>query len=97
MKTALPFPVNWPIAYLAFWFWLTETLYFGLNWWPDSVAELLADGIVFLLVGLAIAFGPPVKPRLTLTRVLTKEHRLLSVMIAHDGQVEVVHGKDVQL
>lgn len=97
MKSILPFPVNWPIAYLAFWFWLTETLYFGLNWWPDSIPELIADGVVFLLVAMAIAFGPPVKPRLTLCRVLTRESRLLSVMITHDGQVDVVHGQDIQL
>lgn len=93
---AFPWPINWPIAYLAGWFWIVETLYFGFNWIPDSAAELLADGIVFLLVGLSLAFGTPVKPRLTITRVLGREQKCIGLMVMHNGDVDVVNGKDLQ-
>ncbi|MGH8032251.1 MAG: hypothetical protein ACREO8_07785 [Luteimonas sp.] len=42
--SAFPFRVNWAIAYLAGWFWMLETLYFGFNWEPNSAAEVVCDG-----------------------------------------------------
>lgn len=92
-----PFPVNWPIAYLAAWFWLCETLYFGLNWTPDSAAEVIADGIVFLLAALALAFGTPVKPRITIHRVLGPERKCLGITVMHNGDVDVIKSQDLSL
>jgi len=91
-----PLPINWPIAYLAGWFWLLETLYFGFNWMPESAAEILADGIVFLLVGLALPFGTPVKPRLTIRRLLGQAHTPIGLVVTYNGDVEVIRGEDLQ-
>lgn len=46
--------MNTQILFLAVVFWVMENSYFGWNWKPQSDAELLADGIVLVLLALAI-------------------------------------------
>jgi len=42
---------------MAFAFAVWENMYFGHNWFPASDAELMADGLVLVLVALAIVAG----------------------------------------
>lgn len=45
------------IAILTLMFWWWENQHFGWNVRPGSDAELIADGIVFVLFALAIVAG----------------------------------------
>jgi len=45
------------ISIMAFAFAVWENMYFGHNWFPASDAELMADGLVLVLVALAIVAG----------------------------------------
>lgn len=47
--------MNGPILFMAIVFWLGETSYFGWNWGPKSDAEMICDGIAFLLLALAFS------------------------------------------
>lgn len=51
--------INWWIAFIAIWFWLIETAYFGWNASPGSDAELICDGLALLIFAIAIAAGRP--------------------------------------
>jgi hypothetical protein len=42
------------ILVLAFIWWWHQNHYFGWSAWPKSDAELMADGITFLLVAVAM-------------------------------------------
>jgi hypothetical protein len=44
---------NWPIAIIALAFFVSENVYFGWNSYPQSDAELIADGLVCLIFALA--------------------------------------------
>lgn len=46
--------MNWPIFALAMFFGIVETRYFGWNLFPQSPAEVICDGIVCLLMALAL-------------------------------------------
>jgi hypothetical protein len=46
--------MNWWIFFLAIAFWIEENNYFGWNMIPASQAELIADGIVILIVAIAM-------------------------------------------
>ncbi|QNQ62478.1 hypothetical protein IB024_01595 [Brucella sp. 6810] len=46
--------MNWTIVFFTAAFWLHQNIYFGWNRQPQSHAELLADGIVYLLAALAV-------------------------------------------
>lgn len=39
---------------LATVYWVLENRYFGWNWSPQSPEEVIADGIVVLLCGMAV-------------------------------------------
>ena len=41
--------INWMRVFVAFLWWFEETAYFGWNAYPHSIAELFADGLVFVL------------------------------------------------
>ena len=43
------------ILLFAFVFWFHETSYFGWNFTPQSSAELICDGIVWVMVCIGIA------------------------------------------
>jgi len=45
--------MNIQLIFLAILYAFTETAYFGWNWSPQSDAEVIADGIVFLLFATA--------------------------------------------
>jgi hypothetical protein len=47
--------MSWSIVAIALLWGILENCYFGWNWLPGSDAELIADGIGFLL--WALAFG----------------------------------------
>ena len=51
--------VNIPIWILASLFGLWETAYFGWNGWPHSDAEIICDGIAFLIFALAFEKARP--------------------------------------
>jgi len=42
------------ILFISIIFWLLETSYFGWNWSPQSPSEVVCDGIVAILVSLAV-------------------------------------------
>lgn len=46
--------MNLPIVLLAFFFFWMESQYFGWNSKSQSEAELICDGIVFLIFALAL-------------------------------------------
>lgn len=50
--------VNWSVFFLAVVFSLMANRYFGWNWKPESDAELICDGIVFLLAALSFMRSP---------------------------------------
>lgn len=43
------------IAGLAILFWWHQNQFFGWNWKPQSAAEVLADGLVAVLLAISIA------------------------------------------
>lgn len=43
------FSINWVRILVAVLWWFEETAYFGWNAKPSSIAELFADGLVFVL------------------------------------------------
>lgn len=43
------------LYFIAIWFWMTETQYFGWNLMPKSDAEVICDGIALVLLAIAIA------------------------------------------
>lgn len=45
--------MNWTVFLIACIFGWIETNHFGWSWAPKSDAELIADGIVFLIIALA--------------------------------------------
>lgn len=45
--------VNWPVFWTGQLWWLTETAHYGWNALPQSDAELICDGIAFLIFALA--------------------------------------------
>ena len=45
--------MNWTIMFFALCFNLIETAYFGWNFTPHSDAELICDGICFLIGAMA--------------------------------------------
>ena len=45
--------INWPIFWLGNIFGLLETAHFGWNFTAQSDAEMVCDGITFLIVALA--------------------------------------------
>lgn len=50
--------VNWLVFFTGQLFWLIETTHFGWNAFPESDAEVICDGIVFLITALAF-ISPP--------------------------------------
>jgi hypothetical protein len=42
------------IFLLAFLYWFIENNFFGWNMFPQSEAELIADGIVMLILAIAV-------------------------------------------
>lgn len=46
--------INWWRAFMAACFFVAQNKHFGWNAWPQSDAELIADGITFLLFALSI-------------------------------------------
>ena len=46
--------MNWWIFWISFVFFIAENNHFGWNWKPKSDAELIADGIVLLILALSI-------------------------------------------
>jgi hypothetical protein len=46
--------MKFPIAFIAFVFFWMENEYFGWNGKPQSEAELICDGIVFLIFALSL-------------------------------------------
>lgn len=50
--------LNKPVAIIAGVWWLMETAYFGWNASPQSLAELVADGVALVLLAYAYACGP---------------------------------------
>ena len=44
--------------FVAVVFWVHANQYFGWNWSPKSAEEVLADGIVMLLLALSISPHP---------------------------------------
>jgi hypothetical protein len=45
--------MSYPRLFVAIAFYLHENNYYGWNRWPQSDAELIADGIVCVLIALA--------------------------------------------
>jgi hypothetical protein len=45
-------------VFVAFLWWFEETAYFGWNAHPHSIAELFADGLVFVLWASAFRVTP---------------------------------------
>jgi hypothetical protein len=45
--------MNWWIFFFAVLFWIAENNYFGWNLLPKSDAELIADGIVMIILAIA--------------------------------------------
>lgn len=39
-------------------FWVMENRYFGWNWTPQSAEEVIADGIVVLILAISILANP---------------------------------------
>ena len=46
--------MNWSILFLSFLFWINQNTFFGWNRTPQSSSEVLADGIVFILVAMSV-------------------------------------------
>lgn len=44
--------IHWTRTILAFVYAFVETSYFGWNRWPKSDAEVLAEGIAFVLIAM---------------------------------------------
>lgn len=49
-----PYMSGWRL-FIAAVFWVSQNRYYGWHWMPQSDGELIADGIVMLLLALAIA------------------------------------------
>lgn len=58
--------VNWPIVVIGLLWWAMETMYFGNNARPNSVAELFADGMTLCIYAMAFAFPPKEKAEITI-------------------------------
>ena len=46
--------IDWRIWFIAGFFGLVETAYFGWNLTPQSEAELICDGITFVILALGL-------------------------------------------
>jgi hypothetical protein len=46
--------INWKVWALALLYALIETAHFGWNLWPKSGEEMICDGIVFILMAVAL-------------------------------------------
>jgi hypothetical protein len=45
--------MNLQVFICAVLFWLAQNSYFGWNWLPKSDAEMIADGITYLLLAMS--------------------------------------------
>ncbi len=89
-------PINWPIYCIAFFYWMIETSAFGWNLAPGSPAEVLADGIAFVLFAMALAFPPKARPAMRIRRVVGANGEQKGLFIVVDAGVQIHEAEDLR-